>query len=106
MMQKLYRMLEMNFESVDDRETMSAFARTGVYDFNGDNSDRSSSHTYAHVPLRSSDEEDEICSIDNKKDQIDDETDSNESLEWAPEKRFHLAPTPRSENRFKSFRRK
>ncbi|CAF5177082.1 unnamed protein product, partial [Rotaria magnacalcarata] len=33
MLQKLYRMLEMNFQDEKEREAMTAFARTGVYDF-------------------------------------------------------------------------
>ncbi|CAF5128183.1 unnamed protein product, partial [Rotaria socialis] len=33
MLQKLYRMLEMNFQDEKERDAMTTFARTGVYDF-------------------------------------------------------------------------
>ena len=33
MIQKLYRMLEMNFEGEPERDPIREFARTGVYDF-------------------------------------------------------------------------
>ena len=108
MTQKLYRMLEMNFEDEDDRESMSKFARTGVYDFVNDDDDRSSVHSDAHVPLRSSDEENDntiSSQIESDEDEIESEGDTEESSVWAPEKRFNLTPTPRSANRFKSFRR-
>jgi len=33
MLQKLYRMLKMNFQDEKEREAMATFARNGVYDF-------------------------------------------------------------------------
>ena len=33
MVQKLYRMLEVNFETEQERDAMREFTRTGVYDF-------------------------------------------------------------------------
>ena len=36
MLQKLYRMLEMNFQDEKERDAMDEFARTGVYDFADD----------------------------------------------------------------------
>ena len=106
--QKLYRMLEMNFENERDREAMAKFARNGVYDFVDDESDPASSPSDAHVPLRTDaeDETDDEIAIQSEKsdDEADQDTDSEESSVWAPEKRFPLAPPPRSENRFKSFR--
>ena len=50
MLQKLYRMLEMNFQDEKERDAMDEFARTGVYDFAGDfNEFESSVEDYAVV---------------------------------------------------------
>ena len=108
MMQKLYRMLEMNFENEDERRMMSNFAHTGVYEFDEEDDDQSSNHSDAHVPSRVSDEEKEndtyqpMSPIDNESNEVFEESNSNESFVWAPEKM--IASTPRTENRFKSFR--
>ena len=105
---KLYRMLEMNFEDEREWEAMTKFARNGVYDFVDDESNLTSSPPDAHVPLRTDvdDETDEEIATQSEPsdDEADRDPDSEESSVWAPEKRFPLAPAPRSENRFKSFR--
>ena len=42
---------------------------------------------------------------ESKEKYIDEESISEETLVWAPEKRFCITVAPRTENRFKSFRR-
>ena len=108
MLQKLYRMLEMNFQDEKEREAMSTFARTGVYDFvENDLSEDESDTEDRNTHFRNDEKENE----DESEEQIDsseietEEEDETESLVWAPEKRFNITPTPHSENRFKSFRR-
>jgi hypothetical protein len=114
MLQKLYRMLEMNFQDEEEREAMAQFARTGVYDF----VEEDLSESEYHSEERSSycnDEEDEQSeaeseeNVDISKGEIvdidEDETESEESTVWTPEKRFPIKYVPRSQNRFKSFRR-
>ena len=89
---------------------MAKFARNGVYDFiDDDETDLISSPSDGHVPLRTNAEdktEDEIAIQSEESNKAEDrDTDSEEPSVWAPEKRFCLARPPRSENRFKSFRR-
>ncbi len=111
MLQRLYRVLEMNFQDEKEREAMTTFARTGVYDFVEEDlgegeSDMEDCDTY----LRN-DEKEDGENEDESEEQIDssvvgnEEEDEAESLLWAPEKRFNITPISRPENRFKSFRR-
>lgn len=109
MMQKLYRMLEMNFENEDERRVMSNFAHTGVYDFDETDEDESSSnHRDENVYSRASYEEEESdiyqpdCPSDSTNNEVFEESHSNESFVWAPEKM--ITSTARTENRFRSFR--
>ncbi|CAF1544480.1 unnamed protein product [Rotaria sordida] len=51
MLQKLYRMLEMNFQDEKERDAMAKFARTGVYDFVEENLSESESDTEDHTIL-------------------------------------------------------
>jgi hypothetical protein len=111
MLQKLYRMLEMNFQDEKEREAMSTFARTGVYDFVEDNSSEDESDAEVRDIHLRNDEKEDGENEDESEEQVDsssvirtEEEDETESLVWAPEKRFNIIPT-RSENRFKSFRR-
>ncbi|CAF1999488.1 unnamed protein product [Rotaria magnacalcarata] len=114
MLQKLYRMLEMNFQDEEEREAMTTFALTGVYDFVEDLSECESNTDHQNVS--SSSEEDSIESENESEEQIDshvteDEEEREDEIEleeppvWAPEKRFCTKFLSRSENRFKSFRR-
>ncbi|CAF3453712.1 unnamed protein product [Rotaria sp. Silwood2] len=116
MLQKLYRMLEMNFQDLCEREAMSMFAHTGVYDFVQEDLTDFDSYTEDHISFHASktasndeadsEEEDDLSTeeIENT-DEIEDEKELEESMIWAPEKRILNKPLPRSENRFKSFRR-
>ncbi|CAF3290599.1 unnamed protein product [Rotaria sp. Silwood2] len=113
MLQKMYRMLEMNFEDENEREAMAIFARTGVHDFVEDLSEYESK-TESNTPSCSDEENDveseeesaelDLCTRRTEEDD-EDETDSEESLLWAPEKRFRTLFLSRSQNQFKSFRR-
>ncbi len=78
----------MNFQDEKEREAMATFARTGVYDFVEDHLNEDESEEQIDSSIIETEEEDET-----------------KSLVWALEKRFNITPTPRSENRFKSFRR-
>ncbi|CAF5150275.1 unnamed protein product [Rotaria sp. Silwood1] len=116
MLQKLYRMLEMNFQDPGEREAMSMFAHTGVYDFVEEDLTDFDSYTEDHISFHAgktpsndeagSEKEDDLSTeeIENT-DEIEDEKELEESMIWAPEKRILNKPLPRSENRFKSFRR-
>jgi hypothetical protein len=104
-------MLEMNFQDEKEREAMSTFARTGVYDFVEDNSSEDESDAEVRDIHLRNDEKEDGENEDESEEQVDsssvirtEEEDETESLVWAPEKRFNIIPT-RSENRFKSFRR-
>ncbi|CAF1658774.1 unnamed protein product, partial [Rotaria magnacalcarata] len=114
MLQKLYRMLEMNFQDERERDAMAEFARTGVYDFVEEDLSESESHSEDYNLFRDSEEDAESeteseeqvgSSIEEVEDEDEDERESEQSTIWAPEKRFNISPTPRSQNRFKSFRR-
>ncbi|CAF4209273.1 unnamed protein product [Rotaria magnacalcarata] len=107
-------MLEMNFQDEEEREAMTTFALTGVYDFVEDLSECESNTDHQNVS--SSSEEDSIESENESEEQIDshvteDEEEREDEIEleeppvWAPEKRFCTKFLSRSENRFKSFRR-
>jgi hypothetical protein len=114
MLQKLYRMLEMNFQDEKERDAMAEFARTGVYDFVEEDLSEFESDSENHSRLRhsqtedkesenESEEESNSSTIETEED--GDETESNKPSLWEPEKRFNTTLLPRSENRFKSFRR-
>ncbi|CAF1547595.1 unnamed protein product [Adineta ricciae] len=120
MLQKLFRMLEMNFQDEKEREAMARFARTGVYDFAEEDSSESESRSEDHssslsenegADEQSESESEETIStskrgvVDEVVDEVDDEIDSEKSEVWAPEKRFPIKVAPCSQNRFKSFRR-
>ncbi|CAF1492503.1 unnamed protein product [Rotaria sp. Silwood1] len=113
MLQKMYRMLEMNFEDENEREAMAIFARTGVYDFVEDLSEYESTteyNTYTRIDEENDVEsEEESAELDLRRrgteEEDEGETNSEDSLVWAPEKRFHTLFLPRSQNQFKSFRR-
>ena len=116
MMQKLYRMLEMNFQDEKERSLMREFARTGVYDFvEEDLSDTDSDSDCTDVSLSYSGTRDDSESEDaSEKDsssqrreteEEDEESALDRSMMWEPEKRLKPSSLPRSENRFKSFRR-
>ncbi|CAF1251246.1 unnamed protein product [Rotaria sordida] len=115
MLQKLYRMLEMNFQDEKERDAMGKFAHTGVYDFVEENMSELESDIEDHSILprnkqdnTESEEENEgqsDLSISENEEENQDETESDESLVWAPENRFGTPILPRTQNRFKSFRR-
>jgi len=129
MVQKLFRILEMNFQDEKERNQMRQFARTGVYDFVEE--DDSESDSESEIPNHSlishdkahdsdiEDESDDDIDFDSHA-RVDDDDDGNDnddeakeederendvSTAWEPEKRFNITPAPRSENRFKSFRK-
>ena len=116
MLQKLYRMLEMNFQDQKERDAMAEFARTGVYDFVDHNLSDIESSDEDETSCRNSKEQ-AIESEDDCGEQIDsfiedtdgamseNNTEIEESMIWSPEKRFRTTLPPRTENRFKSFRR-
>ncbi|CAF3024272.1 unnamed protein product, partial [Rotaria sp. Silwood2] len=115
MLQKLYRMLEMNFEEEAERNAMAEFARTGLYDFVETLNEFKPSHDDDIYPCNK--KQQEVDSDDESEGQFDrpiediaeveDESDIDldESMIWEPEKRFATKFLPRTENRFKSFRR-
>lgn len=116
MLQKLYRMLEMNFQDEKEREAMARFACTGVYDFVEEDLSESESESQSKDNSCSFDEEDDDQSESESKEnfdtskedisvEVDDEVDLEESMVWAPEKRFPVKPVARSQDRFKSFRK-
>ncbi|CAF4114280.1 unnamed protein product [Rotaria sordida] len=84
MLQKLYRMLEMNFQDEKERGAMAKFARTGVYDFVGENLSESESDTEDHTILCRNKSE-YIESEDEREEQLDssiiatDEDDKDET---------------------------
>ncbi|CAF4781165.1 unnamed protein product [Rotaria socialis] len=99
MLQKLYRMLEMNFQDEKERDAMTTFARTGVYDFVEDLSECESNTDHQNVS--GSSEEDSVESESESEEQIDshiteDEEEHEDEIEleeppvWAPEKRFYM----------------
>ncbi|CAF4416023.1 unnamed protein product [Rotaria sp. Silwood2] len=114
MLQKLYRMLEMNFQDEKERDAMGKFARTGVYDFVEDNPCESETDAEDDT-IFCRDENEYIESEVERDEQLNssiiateednDETELEDSLIWEPEKRFGNTFLPRSQNRFKSFRR-
>ncbi|CAF0854002.1 unnamed protein product [Adineta steineri] len=111
MLQKLYRMLEMNFQDEHERDAMTEFARTGVYDFIDDDKEELRSPNKDHVVSRNSDE-DSIDSeteseehLDSSRSETENDTETEDTLVWAPEKRFKTKPVSRSDNRFKCLRR-
>jgi hypothetical protein len=72
MLQKLYRMLEMNFQDEHERETMAAFARRGVYDF-------------VEKDLSESESEEQVDSVPKEVEYKDeDERELEQSTVWAP----------------------
>ena len=116
MLQKLYRMLEMNFQDEREREIMAEFARTGVYDFVEENLNESEPFSPDGMLFCISDEQEvesenecgeQFDSSAKEIDEVGDENDIDleESKIWAPEKRFGITFPSRTENRFKSFRR-
>ena len=116
MFQKLYRMLEMNFQDEKERDAMDKFARTGVYDFVEENPSDTESSIDDHTPYCCK-KKDNVTSKDEREEELDsciretednddtDETEPEEPLIWSPGKRFRITALPRSNNRFKSFRR-
>ncbi|CAF1482041.1 unnamed protein product [Rotaria sordida] len=115
MLQKLYRTLEMNFEEEAERDAMAEFARTGVYDFvetvhhsKPSHDDDIFFHNKEQQKLDSDDEPEgqfdrsveDVVEVEDESD-----IDLDESMIWAPEKRFETNFLRRTENRFKSFRR-
>lgn len=114
MLQKLYRMLEMNFQDEKERDAMAEFARTGVYDFVEEDLSESESDSENHSCLRHSQTDDKESENDSEEEsnpsmieteEEGEETESDKPSLWEPEKRFNTILLPRSENRFKSFRR-
>jgi hypothetical protein len=114
MLPKLYRMLEMNFQDGKERDAMAEFARTGVYDFVEEDLSKSESDSENHSHLRHSQTEDKESENESEEEsnpsmieteQEGGETESDKPSLWEPEKRFNTTSLPRSENRFKSFRR-
>ena len=115
MLHKLYWMLEMKFEDETERNAMVEFARIVIDDFVENLNESKSS--YDDDILFCNDEQQEIYCVDESEEQFDrsvedideqeDESDMefNKSMIWAPEKRFGTKFSPRTENRFKSFRR-
>ncbi|CAF1539235.1 unnamed protein product [Adineta ricciae] len=110
MLQKLYRMLEMNFQDEQERDSMVKFARTGVYDFAEDdetpetpNKDHMVSRNSDRDSMDSETEPDEHVESSARGTEVD--TDSDDHSVWAPEKRFRTQRTARTENRFKCLRR-
>lgn len=99
-----------------EREAMARFACTGVYDFVEEDLSESESESQPKDNSCSFDEEDDDQSESESKEnfdtskedisvEVDDEVDLEESMVWAPEKRFHVKPVARSQDRFKSFRK-
>ncbi|CAF3860367.1 unnamed protein product [Rotaria sordida] len=114
MLQKLYRMLEMNFQDEKERNLMREFARTGVYDFVEEDTAESDSADYSPTrhnkvdDLENEDASDQDFSShtrETEEEEYDEETELDKSMVWEPGKRFNATLLPRSENRFKSFRR-
>ncbi|CAF4611882.1 unnamed protein product, partial [Rotaria socialis] len=114
MLQKLYRMLEMNFQDERERDAMAEFARTGVYDFVEEDISESISLSKDHALFHDNEEDAESeaeseeqvgSSIEEVEDEDEDERELEKLRIWAPEKRFNILPAPRSQNRFKSFRK-
>lgn len=101
MLQKLYRMLEMNFDEKDD---MMNSVWTDVYDFPID-ADNSLPDDAQPIDTRQGDRCDAVESISEESSTEEDhETDTLESMTWSPEKRFNIV-IPHSKDPFKSFRR-
>ena len=107
-------MLEMNFQNEKERDAMAQFASTGVYDFLEENLSESESDSEDHSLLRRSQKEDTESENESEEEsnpsvieteEDGDETESDTPSLWEPEKRFNITLLPRSENRFKSFRR-
>ncbi|CAF4221972.1 unnamed protein product [Rotaria magnacalcarata] len=103
MLQKLYRMLEMNFENQNHRDAMAEFARTGVYDLVDDAAlERRSSYKHKDGKFFNINDEQEEESSNKDKDQYVaslDETnesedqnniDLNESMIQTIEKRLNI----------------
>ncbi|CAF3851054.1 unnamed protein product [Rotaria sp. Silwood1] len=117
MLQTSYRMLEMNFQDEKERNLMREFARTGVYDFveedttefesESDSADYSPARHNKVDYLENEDASDQEFSSDTREteEEYDEETELDKSMVWESEKRFNATLLPRSENRFKSFRR-
>ena len=112
MLQKLYRMLEMNFQNEHEREAMAAFAHTGVYDFVEEDLSESEYHSEDHTFFLDNEKDAEIDiesneQLDSSIEEVEDEDEREleQSMVWALEKRFNITSARRSENRFKSFKR-
>ena len=114
MLQKLYRMLEMNFQDEKEREAMVTFARTGVYDSIDDlsehESDSEQENVYSHSDsgnIRNEDESDALTDSDLEEiiEKHPNESELDEPPVWAPEKRLNCKFLTCSKTRFKSFRR-
>ncbi|CAF1563454.1 unnamed protein product [Rotaria sordida] len=105
----------MNFEEEAERDAMAEFARTGVYDFvetvnhsKPSHDDDIFFHNKEQQKLDSDDEPEgqfdrsveDVAEVEDESD-----IDLDESMIWAPEKRFETNFLRRTENRFKSFRR-
>ncbi|CAF3820411.1 unnamed protein product [Rotaria sp. Silwood1] len=117
MLQTSYRMLEMNFQDEKERNLMREFARMGVYDFveedttefesESDSADYSPARHNKVDYLENEDASDQEFSSDTREteEEYDEETELDKSMVWESEKRFNATLLPRSENRFKSFRR-
>ena len=112
MLQKLYRLLKINFHDEKVREAMVAFARTGVYDFVDEDLNESELPLQDQTLLCSSKEEeteddDDVSRKQNdssivgiEQDEYEDGREIEESAVRVPEKRFNIKFAPRSENRF------
>ena len=98
MLQKLCRMLEMNFQNEKERNAMAKFANTGVYDFVEDLSENESNaedNTFSsnsqENDAESEDENGEIVDPSTRESEekyIDEESISKETLVWAPKKKI------------------
>ncbi|CAF1374047.1 unnamed protein product [Didymodactylos carnosus] len=102
MMQKLFRMLEMNFQNESERIAMATFAQTGVYDFDDIDDENA-------TLLHSESESSGVSSRRKSFDEMDSEEESETALQEDDEELggFLSSFTPtivRSENRFKSFK--
>ena len=95
------------------RDTMTQFARTGVYNFVEENLSESEFDSDVYSFLRRSEEENRGSEADSKEkiavvigplDEDEDQIELEKSMIWEPEKRFTII-LPHSENRFKSFRK-
>ena len=104
MLQKLYRMLEMNFQSESERQDALAFCATDVYEYYDD--DQEICRSSRNDNEKNGDDMINLnTSLSSDETEDDAQMDSDDSFTWAPERRIASSLPPRSENRFKSFKK-